>query len=152
MYRMPCLFINKKTKKDNTYKIADFLISESLQTKIYKHTLSYSTIIDTPKVKEEIGYNDDWSYKYDFDKAKQFNQELNANEVKNGIAAVKKSYELFKNINTDNFFCIPSEYEDAIRVFVIREVYKIVDNPNYDEVEFNKNADEFITNFNVKYN
>lgn len=152
MDRVPCVFINKNTKKDNSYKIADFLISDKFQTKIYKNTLVYSTIIDTPEIKEQIGYDKDWNYKFDFKEAKKFDQELDEINVNNMIKAVQKSYEIFKNTDTNKLFNVPREYNNAVREFLVREVYKIIDNPSYDEAEFNKNADEFLTNFNVQYN
>ncbi len=95
MGRVPCVFINKNTKKDNAYEIADFLISDEFQINMYKKTLAYSTIIDTPEIKEKIGYDGDWNYKAGIEEAKQLNQEFNENKVNNTIDAVHKSYEIF---------------------------------------------------------
>jgi len=152
MYTLPSLLINKNTKKDNTYKIADFLISDTFQEKIYNSTLAYSTIVDTHEVKEKIGYNDDWSYKNDSETTKKYNQELNNNDMKDIIDGVKKSYEIFKSVDAKKVFNTPRLHSEAIYQLINEEVYKIIDDPNYDETVFNKNADEFLINFNVKCN
>ncbi len=47
---------------------------------------------------------------------------------------------------------MPRDYSNALKEFLVREVYRTIENTNYDEAEFNKNADEFLTNFNVQYN
>lgn len=152
MKYVPCLFINKNTKNDDTYKIADFLISDTFQKRVFNNTVAFSTIIDTPEVKEKIGYNDDWSYKYEPGVTKVYNHSLNKNDINSIIMAVQKSYEIFKNIDIQRFFYESLEYSDAIREFTIGEAFKMIDTLNYDEAEFNKYADEFLINFNVQYN
>lgn len=151
MLLMPCLFINKNTNKDNTYKIADFMISDTLQRKIYNNTIAYSSIVNTSKLKEKTGYNDDWSYKYEPGVTKIYNRNLNKNDINYIIDIVKKNYETLMNTDTKRFF-EPWEYREAFREFIIGEVYKLIENPSYDEAEFNKNTDEFLINFNVQYN
>jgi len=151
MRYVPCLFINKNTKNDDTYNLADFLISDTFQKRVFNNTVVSSTIVDTAEVKEKTGYNDDWSYKYEQGVTKIYNQTLTKNDIDGIIKAVQKSYEIFKNIDTKKFYT-PLEYKIEVGDFIIRETFKMIDNPNYDEAEFNKNADEFLTKFNVQYN
>jgi len=151
MLRMPCFFISKNTKKDNTYKAADFLISDVFQRRVYNNTVGFSTVIETPDVKEKTGHNDDWSYKYDPVATEIYNQALTKNDINGIIKAVQKSYEIFKNTDTKKFYT-PLEYRIAVRAFIIGRTCEMINNPNYDETEFNKDADEFLTNFNVQYN
>lgn len=151
MLSVPCMLINKDSKKENTFILADFLLSDKFQSSVYNNTTAYSSITDTPQVRQDTGYNDNRSYKYEAGKTKIYNQRLTGRDIKELIPAVQEAYEIFKNTDTEGFFT-PYEYRINLRAFIGREALKIVENPNYSEEDFNKSVDEYLTSFNVLYN
>ena len=151
MFRMQCMILNKNSKKENAYKIADFLLGDKFQSRLYNNTEAYSTITDTPQVRQNTGYNDDRSYKYEPGKTKIYNTNLTGKDIKELMPVVQEAYEIFKNTDTEKFFT-PSEYRIAIRAFIGNEALKMVENPSYGEEDFNRSADEYLTRFNVLYN
>lgn len=151
MLGVPCMVINKNSKKEGIYKIADFLLSDKFQSSLYNNTLAYSTITDTPQVRQDTGFNDDRSYKYEPGKTKIYNHSLTVRDIKELIPVVQKTYEIFKNTDTERLFT-PFEYRIAIKAFIGNEALKMVENPNYIEEDFNRSADEYLTSFNVIYN
>ncbi len=151
MLRMPCMILNKNSKKENADKVADFLLSDKFQSRLYNNTHAYSSITDTSQVRQDTGYNDDRSYKYEPGKTKIYNRNLTGKDIKELMPVVQDAYELFKNTDTEKFFT-PSEYRIAIRAFIGNEALKMVENPSYGEEDFNRSADEYLTRFNVLYN
>lgn len=151
MLRMPCMILNKNSKKENAYKIADFLLGDKFQSRLYNNTLAYSTITDTPQVRQDTGYNDDRSYKYEPGKTRIYNHNLTGKDIKELMPVVQEAYEIFKNTDTERFFT-PSEYRIAVQAFIGNEALKMAENPSYSEEDFNRSVDEFITRFNVLYN
>ncbi len=147
----PCLFINEKTKKDDTYKVGNFLISDIFQRRLYNNSVAFSTIVDTHEVKEKIGYNDDWSYKYEPGKTKIYSQMLNDKDINGIINAVQNAYKILKSTDTEKFY-ENRYYWNELKTFVLSGAFKMKNNHNYNESEFNKFVDEFLTNFNVQYN
>jgi hypothetical protein len=151
MLRIPCMLINKDSSKENTYILASFLLSDKFQSRLYNNITAYSAITDTPQVRQDTGYNDDRSYKYEPGKTKIYNKRLTGKDIKELIPVVQEAYEIFKNTNTERFFT-PYEYRIALQVFISNEALKVVENPNYSEEDFNKSVDQYLTSFNVLYN
>lgn len=151
MLRVPCMLINKDSKKENTFVLADFLLSDIFQRRVYNNTTAFSTITDTLQVRQDTGYNDDRSYRYEPGKTKIYNHSLTGKDIKELIPVVQEAYEMFKNTNTEKFFT-PYEYRIALQVFIGREALKMIEYHNYNEENFNRSVDEYLTRFNVLYN
>lgn len=151
MLSIPCMLINKYSKKENTFILANFLLSDNFQRRVYNNTTAYSTITDTPQVRQDTGYNDDRSYKYEPGKTKIYNHSLTGMDIKELIPVVQEAYEIFKNTDTERFFT-PYEYRIALQIFIGNEALKMIENSNYSEEDFNKSVDEYLTSFNVLYN
>ena len=151
MFRMPCMIINKNTRKDDTYKITDFIISEKFQRRLYNNTLAYSTIIDTPQLRHDSGYNDDRSYKYEPGKTKIYNQRLTGSDIKELILVVQEAYEIFKNTDTEKYISeVYNNGADIKGVELHNRYYEILHQKDISNIFISRELRETVPNFIIE--
>jgi hypothetical protein len=139
----PSLFINKNTERKHVYNIAAVLFDYPFFEKLNSGT-SFGPIIDTKAVREYLHVDENWKYngseKLDF----------GGNVDEKGVRLFNECYEMFRTEDVSVLFT-EKEYRSLLPNFIHDEVIETLKNPSYAD-SFEKRADDFITNVNIRYN
>ena len=135
---VPCIMINKNSKKEEAYKLASILFSDKIQKNIYDR--SYGVVADTENIRDKIEVDSNWKC-------------IRQYEILNQFYDIKeKGYSMLKNSNQSYFFENAS-FKSLLKNFITNEINKKMKAPNlYDDDTFEKNTKDFINNLNVKFN
>ncbi len=137
-YSAPCIMINKNTKNEEVYEVANILFSSDVQKKLYDR--NYGVVTDTEKTRQVVGVDKNW---------KCIRENVNFNQL---YDMKEKGYSILKNSVQSKFF-EPIDFEIMLKNFILDEINKKIEEPNtYDDSMFEKNAEDFLINLNIKYN
>lgn len=134
----PCVMVNKNTKSEKAYKIAGILFGDEVQQKL--HDSYYGVVTDTEKIRQTVEVDSNWKC---IRKNSKFNQLYDMKE---------KGYSILRNNDQSSFF-ETGTFDGLLKYFIIDEVNKkIKESDTYNDSSFEKSAEDFIINLNVKYN
>jgi len=153
-YVIPCVFIPKNNKNDDTYTIVDTLLSDGFQTLIYDSG-NTGIITNSEKAKELIGFDKNWNYVgirnlTDVNGNKIALKTYPRKEEEKLYELLTKGYEIIRNRDMSDFFTDRLYYETLNEFVWGMTIDAIKDNKTFDQ--FNELANDFITNLNVRNN
>ncbi len=152
-FTVPCAFIPENNKNEAAYSIADTLLSDGFQTIIYG--LCTGIITNSEKTKELIGFDENWNYVgiknlTDVNGNKVALKTYPLKEEEKLYELLTKGYEIIRDRDMTDFFT-DSKYYWTLNEFIWRmTIDAIKDNKIFGE--FDKAADDFITNLNIRNN
>jgi len=141
---VPCLLINNSTSNENTYKIASILFDNDFQKKICDSDIG-ETVIDTEEIRKYIGFDENWNYK-------RFKIEENSTQWDKLLSdMMQKSYEIIRFGDFKKLF-FDYSIEESLQLFIKDEILQMISHEKGSQDNFSERLNNYITNFNVRYN